>query len=71
MKPDGSSVRLPGQSTRSGGSNSTSIRKPVPAGGKTTSSIRKPPIKPGTSVRMPTNKPKLPAPKKPGDSQRG
>ena len=71
MKPDGSSVRLPGQSTRSGGSNSTSIRKPVPAGGKTTSSIRKPPIKPGTSVRMPTNKPKLPTPKKPGDSQRG
>ena len=71
MKPDGSSVRLPGQGTRSGGSNSTSIRKPVPAGGKTTSSIRKPPIKPGSSVRMPTNKTKLPTPKKPGDSQRG
>lgn len=72
MKPDGSSVRLPGQSTRSSGSNSTSIRKPVPAGGKSTSSLRKPPIKPGTSVRMPTNKSvRLPGKKKPGDSQRG
>jgi len=71
MKPDGSSVRLPGQSTRSGGSNSTSIRKPVTAGGSNTSGVRKPLSKPGTSVRLPGKSKKLPPIKKPGDSQRG
>ena len=85
MKPNGTSVRLPGQSTRSGGSNSTGVRKaippngtgtstrkPVTPGGSNTSSVRKPITKPGSSVRMPTNKSvKLPPVKKPGDSQRG
>jgi serine/threonine protein kinase len=70
MKPDGSSVRLPGQSTRNG-SNSTSIRKPVTPGGSNTSSVRKPVTKPGTSVRLPGKSVKLPPAKKPGDSQRG
>jgi hypothetical protein len=70
MKPDGSSVRLPGQSTR-GGSNSTSIRRPVTPGGNNTSSVRKPLNKPGTSVRLPGKSKKLPPAKKPGDSQRG
>ncbi|MCA8918331.1 MAG: serine/threonine protein kinase [Planctomycetes bacterium] len=73
MKPDGSSVRLPGARstaippTRSGGANSTSVRKPVPSG-NSTSSVRKPLTKPGTSVRMPGSKSvKLPPVKKPGD----
>ena len=70
MKPNGQSVRLPGQSTRNSSSNSTGVRKAVTPGGSNTSSVRKPITKPGSSVRMPTNKPKLPTPKKPGDSQR-
>lgn len=67
MKPNGQSVRMPGQGN---GSNTTSVRKPVPDTKKNTSSMRKPPIKPGTSVRMPGSV-KLPPAKKPGDSQRG
>ena len=78
LKPDGSSVRLPGQSTRSTSSNSTGVRKSIPAGSGNTSSVRKPitkpgtsVTKPGTSVRMPGKSVKLPPVKKPGDSQRG
>jgi serine/threonine protein kinase len=67
MKPNGTTVRLPGQSTRNS-SNSTGIRKPVTTPGSNTSSVRKPIAKPGTSVRMPTSKSvKLPVPKKPGE----
>ncbi|MCB9933379.1 MAG: serine/threonine protein kinase [Planctomycetes bacterium] len=71
IKPNGTSVRLPGQGTQAGGSNSTSIRKPVTTPGSNTSSVRKPIAKPGTSVRLPNKSVKLPPAKKPGDSQRG
>lgn len=87
MKPNGTSVRLPGRGTQSGGSNSTGMRKPLPSGnsnstsirkpvttpGSNTSSVRKPIPKQGTSVRLPQpgKSVKLPPVKKPGDSQRG